>query len=346
MLKISVPGKLYLLGEYNVMAPSHSAIVFAVNKTIDVTIKDSLKFVLINQEEEYHFEFDNERLLMSFDHLDYTKSALEVSFEYLRTNGITPKVFSIKIINNLVNKHGIKYGLGSSASLMVAIIKAILYFHNQKITDSKLFKLTVLAQFKSKKFSSGGDIAASCFTGLLFYKRYDYMFVKQNLDKGMQVVEMPWPGLEIIPLPAKGLNLQIGWTGNAHYTKTKDSKDIINDPDFIEFSKTAELYVNAAKEALINNNYDIGHLINDYQTLLNQLDDKLQIGFNTPILKTLIYESNKLNYAAKISGAGFGDCGFALANNDPELTKMWAKHGIINLDINIYWQKKDTLNEY
>ena len=49
MLTVSVPGKLYLIGEYNVLNDGKSAILFTIDKYVKAMIEPSEHFVLVNE---------------------------------------------------------------------------------------------------------------------------------------------------------------------------------------------------------------------------------------------------------------------------------------------------------
>lgn len=48
MIEISVPGKLFIAGEYAVVEPGHPAIIVAVDQFINVTIEGARKTAVSN----------------------------------------------------------------------------------------------------------------------------------------------------------------------------------------------------------------------------------------------------------------------------------------------------------
>ena len=93
-------------------------------------------------------------------------------------------------------------------------------------------------------------------------------------------------------------------------------------------------------QQLVNNyraTYDAVY-ISKYQLLLEELG-KTKRGMITKKLETLVSSAKKIGVSAKISGAGYGDCGIAQVSDSEKvntLTKMWHNERIKVLNI---WRK-------
>src|SRR5699024_6947572 len=75
--------------------------------------------------------------------------------------------------SELADENGIKYGLGSSAAVVVSVVEAILTRFMSKVPQRSLvFKLAAIAHVKTQGSGSGADIAASVYGGLLRYASY------------------------------------------------------------------------------------------------------------------------------------------------------------------------------
>lgn len=329
MYKIKVPGKLYFFGEYNVLADGHSAILLAIDRYIKVTISESSSYLLVNEQEIHPLTFNKGKVKVEDDSLRITEAALQVALDYLSFKHIEPKPFRLDLVNELVSEDGMKYGFGSSAAILVAILKAVFVFHDIHLSNLKLYKIAVLGQMLVGKKTSGGDLAACTFGSLIYYKRYNYEWLKENRIRGFELIEEEWPSLVISYLPSTKLDLVIGWTNTPYSTDASIGKLLNREGEFHNFAEKAEKVVLEAKAALEGGELErLAPLINRYQALLYKLDFDLDLGFNTPILNGLIKTTNELGGAGKISGAGYGDCGLAYIENKQKLEQAWEACGI------------------
>ncbi len=329
MYKLKVPGKLYLLGEYNVLADGHSAILFAIDRYIKVSIADCDTFVLVNEKQVYPLHVDQGKVSVEDDSLKISESALQIAIDYLQFLGLEIRPFRLHLNNQLVNEDGTKYGFGSSAAILVAILRAVFTFHQLNVSNFDLFKIAVLGQHILGKKTSGGDLAAVIYGGLIYYRRYAYEWLKAGIKRGFNLIGEEWPMLAIVQLPHQKLDIAIGWTNSAHSTDANLGKILNRRDDFHEFSDKAEKIVIEAKAILEGGDLRrLGPLIARYQALLYKLDFDLELGFNTDILNRLIKCAADLGGYSKISGAGYGDCGLAIVDNKLLLEKAWSLQGI------------------
>ena len=63
MLKVQIKGKLYLIGEYNVINPNHYAVLIPSNKTFDVSIKRSSKYLFTEDEKSFDYFIKNNEII-------------------------------------------------------------------------------------------------------------------------------------------------------------------------------------------------------------------------------------------------------------------------------------------
>lgn len=345
MLTVSVPGKLYLIGEYNVLNDGKSAILFTIDKYVKAMIEPSEHFVLVNEKQVYPLIIDNGHVLVEDDSLKISEGALQIALNYLTFLGIKPKPFRLTLVNELVSKEGIKYGFGSSAAILIAILKSILLYHEVKFNHLSLFKIAVLGQYLIGKKSSGGDLASVIYGGVIFYTRYAYDWVKSNIHRNFKLIEEDWPLLEIEPLPFDHLSIQVGWTGSAYSTDANLAKLLHKEDIYFAFTDKANAIVLKAKQAILDHNNDeLGAMISRYQALLYKLDFDLELGFNTDILNTLIKIGDSCRGFSKISGAGYGDCGLSLSPHPQKLHKAWKQGGIIPIKFKIASPLKENID--
>jgi phosphomevalonate kinase len=342
MYKVKVPGKLYFLGEYNVLADGHSAILFAIDRYIKVSISESNAFILVNEQEIHPLTFNLGKVKVEDDSLKITEAALQVALDYLKYKEIELKPFRIHLTNELVSEDGLKYGFGSSAAILIAILRAVFLFHNVHLSNWKIFKIAVLGQLFLGKKTSGGDLACCTFGGLVYYKRYSDLWLEENLHRGFEIVDEKWPFLMITNLPTHKLDLVIGWTNSPHSTDAAIGRVMNKESEFHAFADKAEPLVLEARQAIEDNDLArLSPIVNRYQALLYKLDFDLDLGFNSPILNELIKTTNELGGAGKISGAGYGDCGIALIENKKKLEQAWEEKGIRVIKCEIAPQYKE-----
>ena len=93
------------------------------------------------------------------------------------------KHFHLTIDSNLADNSGQKYGLGSSAAVLVSVVKALNDFYGLELSNLYIYKLAVIANMKLQSLSSCGDIAVSVYSGWLAYSTFDHDWVKQQMEE-------------------------------------------------------------------------------------------------------------------------------------------------------------------
>ena len=93
------------------------------------------------------------------------------------------KHFHLTIDSNLADNSGQKYGLGSSAAVLVSVVKALNEFYGLELSNLYIYKLAVIANMKLQSLSSCGDIAVSVCSGWLAYSTFDHDWVKQQMEE-------------------------------------------------------------------------------------------------------------------------------------------------------------------
>lgn len=312
-----VPGKLYIIGEYNVLKSGHGALVAPVNLFLQGTLVENHKTTIT----ENDISHDYEDILVDCPHqLQNTVATITFFHEYLSLKKMAIKPFRYIIENNLKSDDQIKYGLGSSGASIVLTLKLLNRLYQTNLSPLFLFKMAVLIQRRLGNLSSGGDIACNIFDVPLYYVRYNVEWLLGE-KRTFSLLEMEWPLLQI-KLLTKMPNFLIGWTKENF--KPDTNGDI--DPSF--FEKASKLVHNYMST------YDPMYLC-QYQTLLETLALHKK-GLMTLKLKKLVESAKSLGVAAKISGAGYGDCGIAQVNDADTihaLTALWENEGIKVLDI-------------
>jgi phosphomevalonate kinase len=350
---VKVPGKLMIAGEYAVLSTGYPAIVLAVNRYIHININQSSIFNFSYQESELvevTWSFDHKGALIGLEGEEHSfiKEAISIACQLLKETMVRIVPFRLQIDNGL-NDYltGKKYGLGSSAAIVVGVISAILAFHGQSMEHEqlKLYKLSCIAHLKSQGNGSGADIAASVYGGWICYYRYDVAWLNHKLyDQNTSIgslIHIPWPNLCIqkLVLP-ENIKFMAGWT--KHAAKTSPLVDQIEAFQrerpkqygvFLEESKAAvEEFI---KSCELRQEAGIFHAIQKNRTTLQYLSDISGAQLETKEIRSLCHIADQYG-RSKFSGAGGGDCGIAFLMKGDEMKALkqeWEQAGIMPLDL-------------
>ena len=349
------PGKLYIAGEYAVVENGYPAILVALDQFVTCSIEESAAEVGKIISRQYHnnaLQWHRLGEQMVVDNRDnpfsYILSAIKVTEEYARSFARELRIFDLHIDSQLDSDSGKKYGLGSSAAVTVATVKALCRFYNLPVTKDEIFKLAAIAHFEVQGNGSLGDVAASVYGGWIAYHSFDRQWLAQQrkyLDL-RTLVDLPWPDLKIESLKApSNLQLLIGWTGKPASTsqlvdkislfKARQQKEY---RQFLEDSKhciqrMVDGFHNADLESIKNE-------IRYNRELLKQLGTNSGLHIETPVLNKLCEIAEDFGGAAKTSGAGGGDCGIVAIDRDSNfklVLKKWAANKIEQLPLSVHF---------
>ena len=256
-VQASAPGKLYIAGEYAVVDGS-AAIVAAVNRYVTVKVDDenlpddlrcdlrelatenlpalapeSRKYygVIASEKENYKPIFwtrasDGSIEIPDDEKYAYVFAAMRVIDSYAgecSAPNMGRKSYNLHISSELDDaKSGRKYGLGSSAAITVATVRALCKWYGLKPDVPTICKLSLIASSMVKKSGSGGDVAASSCGGWILYRAYDREWLESELgliksgeSDFSKLLRKKWPRLEFKRINvSKTLKLLVGWTGS------------------------------------------------------------------------------------------------------------------------------------
>ncbi|WP_068267884.1 mevalonate kinase family protein [Caviibacter abscessus] len=268
---VKAPSKLYLAGEYAVLNSGSYAIIASVDKfTYLELIKSDEEKIISNIE-------DKSNILVY---------ARKVAFDFVKKyDKFTYKYSTDLYVNN------IKLGLGSSASITVVTIKAILQYYNFSYTKDDLFLLSVKALNIAGISGSMGDVACICYDDLILYKSInlstnEYEIKKINLKNN--------------------LNINAIWTGIPASTgsQIKNMKQIIDTKEFKIFNEKSNMFTLELFKILeTSNTYDLQQCIKNLRDNLKYFESFSNIKIYTDKINDII----KKNKNSKTSGAGLGD---------------------------------------
>lgn len=351
------PGKLYIAGEYAVLEQDCPAILVAVNQFIRVSItksKSSTGSIHSKQYSQDSIHWVRRGAKMVIDNRDnpfeYILSAINLTERFCLEQHIKLRVYDLHVNSDLDSADGKKYGLGSSAAVTVATVKAILRFYNVPFSNELVYKLSAISHYSVQGNGSAGDIAASVYGGWIAYQTFDKKWLKRELTQKSlsEVVDEAWSGLKIQLLtPPEGMNLLIGWSQKPASTsrlvdETNANKAALN-VEYKQFLQQSRKCVLRMIDGFEQGNIDLIKMqIRENRKLLQHFAQINQIAIEIPRLSKLINIAESFGGAAKTSGAGNGDCGIVITDeqtNVNELDQQWRKNNVLPLDLHVHQVK-------
>jgi phosphomevalonate kinase len=346
-MQLRVPGKLMIAGEYAVLEPHQPAVVVAINRHVQATLRAadswSVSVPAFGLEKVafqpvaggIHFTEPHPRLR-------FVQEGLVVS--------VTPDTppFSLVLESELEEADGRKFGLGGSAAVVVATVGAVLHAHRLPGAPPPdahtLFKLAAIAHFRAQGSGSGADVAASTFGGWLRYTSFQPRWLAARLARGdspQALSTEPWPFFSVerlSPLP-RDLQLCVGWTGTPASTADmlvrvealKEHEPQAFEAFLAESQRAVEHLVAGLQSA--NRQRALDALTRN-ATALRKLGAQAGVAIATPALERLTAAAQEAGGAGKPSGAGGGDCGIALIFGEREaarLAVLWQEAGLVPL---------------
>ncbi|EGV01598.1 isopentenyl-diphosphate delta-isomerase, type 2 [Streptococcus oralis SK313] len=303
MIAVKTCGKLYWAGEYAILEPGQLALI----KAIPIYMKAEIAF-----SENYRIYSDMFDFAVDLTpNPDYSliQETIALVGDFLANRGQTLRPFSLEIRGKM-EREGKKFGLGSSGSVVVLVIKALLALYGLSVNSELLFKLASAVLLRRGDNGSMGDLACIVAEDLVLYQSFDRQKIAAWLKEESlaTVVERDW-GFSISHVqPALECDFLVGWTKQVAVSSqmVQQIKQNINQ-NFLTFSKAT---VSALVEALEQGNAE--NIIEQLETA-SQLLEGLSPNIYTPSLRQLKEASQDLQAVAKSSGAGGGDCGIALS---------------------------------
>lgn len=288
-----IAGKLFVAGEYAVTRPGGLAIVLAVDTDFEVFVSESRgKSRLSTNVDLADFLFDIEDFEIPENAWNFALTALSKVIEGQKN---LPQL-DIRIESGLGFGEN-KTGYGSSASVVVGIVRAVSSFLKLEVNE---FERAAQAHLAVQGSGSMGDVAAISSGGLIDYQSPDEHFQNWKIHN----LELPaWTPYVIKTGKSvkTGEKLKIELP-ESFYTRSdelvREISASIQNKDFASFKKNL-----LANQALL-----IEHLPESYLT-----DD----------LRNALERVNELPHAvAKVSGSGFGENLIVFAESLLDLTHL------------------------
>jgi phosphomevalonate kinase len=319
--QVQTGGKLYLAGEYAVLTPGCGAVIQFIPIYLSATIQEANTYQLVSDLFGYKVDLTPNK--------DYAliQETIQLMEEWLKDQGIAPKPLDLHLRGTL-GEEGKKYGIGSSGSVVLLVIKAMAALYEIDLSPDLLFRLAAVVLVQRGDNGSMGDLACIAYEDLIYYQSFDRAWLHEVLTSQplSQVLALDWHYQIRVIQPAISYDFLAGWT-----KEPAISSDLIRrvksaiDKAFLKESQSA---VEKLEKGLREGNQK------GIKTSIERADQNLK-ALNpliyTPALKELQQATDGLSACAKSSGAGGGDCGIALSFDPLEtqtLIERWTEKKI------------------
>lgn len=349
------PGKLYLAGEYAVVNPGNPALLMAVNRYVEARVSSAQRWLVTSA------QFPGSQVVVGGyvpDNLSFASAALEIARNYASKVSGREVCGHVYIDSHLQSDDGTKFGLGSSAAVCVAVVRAVLAAYGVPALPVTVFKLAATAHFLVQGNGSLGDVAASSMGGLVYYRSLDREWLRSFVEAHtapaqfasatadfdyenslygtlsrldtVALVEQAWPDLVIEQVSeAANLEIEVGWTGKPASTKAlvKKAAKPVEPAKYQAFLHASARSVDALR-ALVSAPTgaavrapagELASVVAELRAQLNELSALRDVPVETDELRRGIEIALAHGFAAKSSGAGGGDCLIALRVNPAAL---------------------------
>ncbi|MFW9819142.1 MAG: mevalonate kinase [Candidatus Thorarchaeota archaeon] len=311
IVSASAPGKCILFGEHAVVY-GYPAIAAAISLkstcTIEELTENKIELILKNFDEIYEFR-DLEDL---FERIPPQLEQIKYFFNNIhqKLNTQIEKV-KITIFSNLFPSSG----LGSSASIAVALVMAFNKYFNLELDKRDISKIAFEMEKIIHGTPSGIDNTICTFGKLIFFQNNKFHYLEAPHD----------------------FKILVTYTNMNHNTKLaiEQLRRLKNEePTFCNFIFDKIRFYTELAELEINqgNLIEIGKLMNINQKLLAALN------LSNDSITEIVHLANENGaYGSKLTGAGLGGCVISIGNVDclEEISKILSKKGYKSFIANI-----------
>jgi phosphomevalonate kinase len=295
------PGKLFLLGEYAVL-DGCPAVVAAVDRHIEVRLEREARGgpARINAPGCGAVEFAAAQPPLIDGPLRFVIAAFRAVLS--RYPEIGRYGCSLSITSAMTAPGGVKIGLGSSAAVVVGATTALLAAAGADTNRDELFATALKVHRAAQEgIGSGADVAASVYGGVVLFQPRAHLL----------------PLVTPLALPM-GTKLLAAWSGEPASTADLVSQYLgarnghaAARAAFVAASRTCvDSFVDGLRQGALSH-----AAVDGNADALEQLAYQLGLPVMTPRLAQLVAVARAHGAAAKVSGAGNGDCGIALTRD-------------------------------
>lgn len=284
-MRVRAPGKVMLAGEYAVLLPRAQALVAAVDRGLEVFGAPadgwSIRSKGVSWEEGRPVD---EKLAFAVEALRRVREAFP---------GVAPQ--ALETFDGMHDEAGRKLGLGGSAAVTVAVALAA----NAELPREKLWRLADEAhRHVQGGRGSGADVAACVFGGVIHYERAPRRAIRLDVHPQLRIL-LAWTGESARTAPRVALFEALAARERAFVES------------FVERSNAACVTVrNGLRDGnplLLREGFDAA------RHALLSLERMLGVELETRALEHAVAVAREAGGAAKLSGAGGGDCAVVVA---------------------------------
>ena len=237
---VKTGGKLYIAGEYSVLTPRQTALIQFIPIFMSAEVKEAQTTQLssdmfdysVSREPDANYALIQEALNTFEAFCGEKLPALDLS------------------ITGKLERDGVKFGIGSSGSVVVLTLKALAAALQKDLSKDILFKLASYTLLKQGDNGSMGDLACIVYEDLISYRSFDRAKIAELIDQKTltELLEKDW-GYRIRPVvPALKAHFLVGWTKQAAISK--DMVKMVKSRISSKYLGETEVAVQAAIKAL------------------------------------------------------------------------------------------------
>jgi phosphomevalonate kinase len=285
--RFSAPGKLLLAGEYAVLHAGRSCLVAAVERRLRVDATPAAEWSVTHGDATWR-PGDDATASLAF---------CVAAVQRAQALGAAPRAL---VTHDDLCVDGLKLGLGSSAAATVATLAAAC--DGLGLSREQLWReADALHRAVQGGRGSGADVTASSWGGIVRYRRDPHAAAPVPVHPDVRIVAV-WTGASVKTSPR--LATFEAWC-RAH-------------PDAAQrFGEASEGAVEALSLALATGDgAGLRDAVRAAREVLRGLERKSGLLLETPALARAAEVAERFGAAAKLSGAGGGDCAVALVVGD------------------------------
>jgi phosphomevalonate kinase len=309
---MTAPGKVFLCGEYMAIEGA-KATLLSVSRSAEISIEkiesSENRFITSALEKEFLFQLNNRSEIEWINESPGEYGLfLEIAIKVL---GIKPFGVKFSINTDGFFESGIKLGIGSSAAISVAITKAInKYFKLKLDKQEQLYNSLEVHNYFQNHIGSGLDVLSSF---------YGFPVIECSKDRNSFVWNQVKIPKEVIIKFVKGQT----YSDTREMIKKYHLGKLEHKSFFLEISKEMKEALTNLSQAYRDNNPDqIINSIKRYSTLMIEMDSTFNIGVYSETDKEISILADKEGLIYKPSGAGGGDLGIIIGDNNSIISKF------------------------
>lgn len=317
-IRVRVPGKAVLAGEYAVLA-GIPAIVVAVRRYLECVATPSAYMEI----EGIGFRWREGQAETKA--LRFVRIAAQTARRYLEGKGERPAPLRLVLSDNLRAPTEQKLGLGGSACASVAAAAAVLAAAGAELDRQLVFKLAAIAHGAAQERpGSAIDVAAATYGGTLWTRRFDvhpFLPLIEGPSRAFAdlVDRVPAPETEMLGEPQGFMLVFSGQSASTPRLVGVVERYRERDPKgFGAFMARSAEATDRLRRALVSNEIDRAMAaLEDAGALLARLGVDAGAPIVTERHRQVAAQARELGAAAKVSGAGGGDCSIVIGPEEP-----------------------------